>query len=227
MSAAPQASGAASDDSAPGAGPDPGPHLAACAAAAVAGAEAALAAALDAALAAGVAPTALREALLMLAPFAGYPRTLDALSALRAAFGRAPAGSAPAVESGLPADPGVRAELFRARGRALFARVYGADAERVLGRLEALDAELPAWVLESAYGRVLARPGLDLAQRERVAVVLLAAQGLVQQLPGHVHGALRAGATAADVRASLDAAAALVPRAARDVAERALLRAAR
>ena len=126
--------------------------------------------------------------------FAGFPRALDALAA--AVPSLPPAATEP------PDDRGA----FVSRGRALFGRVYGADAARVLSRIEALDPSLAAWVLEDAYGRVLSRGGLTPADRERLAVAMLAAQGLRNQLAGHVRGALLCGATAAEIEVSLAAA---------------------
>ena len=67
--------------------------------------------------------------------FCGFPRALDALGAAAVSLGLAPAAS--------PDDPAA----FASRGRALFDRVYGDDAERVHARLTSLDPELTAWVL--------------------------------------------------------------------------------
>jgi 4-carboxymuconolactone decarboxylase len=173
-------------------------------AAAAAGQPEALARALDAAVLGGCPPVALREAVLMLAPFGGFPRTLDALAALHAAFERG------GVEAPQPMEDEER-ETHARRGRDLFDRVYGEDAQRVLERLLVLDPELPHWVLQDAYGRILARPGLSAAQRERLAVVLLCALRLRNQLSGHVRGALRCGASASQIEASLHAAGALLP----------------
>lgn len=176
--------------------------LAALAAAAVRGDAAGVELSARAALAGGPgAVVAVREALRMVHLFAGFPRALDALAAAAPALGAAGAAT--------PDDDAPRSE-FAARGRALFDRVYGPDAERVRTRLRGLDPLLTAWVLEDAYGRVLARGGLSPAARERLAVVFLAAQGLRNQLPGHVRGALRCGATADEVAASLDAASAWI-----------------
>ena len=147
-----------------------------------------------------------REALLVVSLFAGFPRTLDAFEAARAAWGD---GGGPEPEN-VPTDAGARHELFAARGRELFARVYGGNAGRVLDKLEGLDPELKQWILADAYGKVLARPFLSPADTERLAVVLLATLSLRNQLPGHVRGALRCGATAAGLTASLDAAAAFI-----------------
>lgn len=193
--------------------------LAPLAAAAARGDADGVAAAARSALGAGCAATEVREALRMVHLFAGFPRALDALTAA------APVLGPPGPEEP-PGDLAAEHAGFRARGRALFDRVYGPDAARVHARLAALDPDLTSWVLEDAYGRVLARPGLDPAERERLAVVLLAAQGLRNQLPGHVLGALRCGAPADRVEASLGAAAAWIEPALLDVARTALRRGA-
>jgi len=169
-----------------------------------------LRAALRAAGAAGCTRSEIREALLVLSLFAGFPRTLDALAATADELGPG-ADSLPPPEERLPEGVEARRALFRARGESLFRRVYGDDAARVLERLFGLDRELPQWVLEDAYGKVLARPGLDAAERERLAVVLLAAQSLRNQLGGHVRGALRCGAAPEHIVASLEAASHLIP----------------
>jgi 4-carboxymuconolactone decarboxylase len=60
------------------------------------------------------------------------------------------------------------------------------------------------WILGHAYGRVLTRPGLSAAQRELLAVVALAALGQERQLASHLRGAVRCGATPADLSATLE-----------------------
>jgi 4-carboxymuconolactone decarboxylase len=145
-----------------------------------------------AALDAGCAPDEIREALLTLAPFCGFPRTLDAFALARPLLGATDA-------RGFPASA--------ARGAAFFDVVYGKDAAKVRANLRALDADVASWVEEDAYGRVLSRPGIDPSLRERIGVVLLVAQGLRNQISGHVRGALNFGATVDEIAAFLDAAA--------------------
>jgi 4-carboxymuconolactone decarboxylase len=145
-----------------------------------------------AALDAGCAPDEIREALLTLAPFCGFPRTLDAMALACPLLGSAPAGRS------LPASA--------ARGAAFFDVVYGQDAARVRAKLVAIDPEVARWIEEDAYGTVLSRPGIDPALREKIGVVLLVAQGLRNQVSGHVKGALNFGASAAEIAVFLDAA---------------------
>jgi len=171
---------------------DPSLSLAPLCASAAAGRLDAVEGATRAALADGRPPQEIREALLTLAPFCGFPRTLDAMALASPLLGGAPAGQS------FPSSAD--------RGAAFFDVVYGADAAKVRAKLVAIDPDVARWIEEDAYGTVLSRPGIDPSLRERIAVVLLAAQGLRNQLSGHVRGALNFGATPDEIAAFLDAA---------------------
>ncbi len=174
--------------------PDPDLALSPLCAAAAAGCNAELAGLARAAIAGGCPAERVREALLTLAPFCGFPRTLDALAAVRGEL-----GAVAATGDAAGAD-------FGARGAAHFDRVYARDAARVRAGLAATDAEVARWIETEAYGKVLARPAISASLRERVGVVLLAAQGLRNQLKGHVRGAMNCGATREEVAAFVEAA---------------------
>jgi 4-carboxymuconolactone decarboxylase len=152
--------------------------------------------AVSAALTAGCTPEEVREALRTIVPYLGFPRTFDALAAARPLL---PAPTAPTAD--------VAPSEWPARGVAFFDRVYGRDAERVRANLRSLDPDVAAWVAHDAYGKVLSRTGISESLRERIGVVLLAAQGLRNQLSGHVRGALNCGATREEIASFLDAAA--------------------
>ena len=81
--------------------------------------------------------------------------------------------------------------------------VFGAQEDRVLARLAALDPDLMAYVRDFAYDTVYERPGLDLKTKELLACALLASLGSPPELRTHLRGALRAGATEAEVREAL------------------------
>jgi 4-carboxymuconolactone decarboxylase len=171
---------------------DPHLELAPLCAAAAVGRRDALAPLARAAIAAGCGADEVREALLTLAPFCGYPRTLDAIGEVRALL---PATSRPAS-----------APESAARGAAFFDVVYGDDAVRVRENLRALDPEVAGWIERDAYGKVLSRGEIPASLRERIGVVLLVAQGLRKQLSGHLRGAMHFGATTDEVAAFLAAA---------------------
>jgi 4-carboxymuconolactone decarboxylase len=135
-----------------------------------------------------------REALLQVHLFAGMPRQVEAGGILATAGGL---GDLDADET--EADPDVRV-----RGEALFDRIYADDSVAVRAMLARGHPEFERWVIEHAYGRVLSRPGLSPKRRELLAIVALAALGQERQLASHVRGALRCGATPAEVSAALD-----------------------
>lgn len=142
-----------------------------------------------------------REALLQSHLFAGFPRLVEALEVLARAGGTGEAGAEEVEGPGAPA---------LGRGAELFEAIYGASADTVRARLAALHPELSVWIAEHAYGRVLSRPGLAGATRELCAVAALAATGQDRQLASHARGALRLGASPAELREALDSVADLV-----------------
>ncbi len=143
---------------------------------------------------AAIAPGDLYEATLQVFLFAGYPRAINAFDLLAATLGEG--GGGPPREEHPP-------DLL-ARGDALFRRVYGADAERVLEKLRRLHPEFCLYVLRDAYGQVLGRPFLPLIERELMAVAMLGALRLPSQLRAHARGALRVGAAPEEVRGALE-----------------------
>jgi alkylhydroperoxidase/carboxymuconolactone decarboxylase family protein YurZ len=176
-------------------------HCARVAACAALGRDRELAAALRAARRGGVPVRALRETLLQVHLFAGFPRTVNALAVLEGTLGPLPPGRRERLAPGAALR----------RGRALFGRVYGADAGRVLGDIGRRHPEFRDWILAEAYGKVLGRPGISAAARECIAVALLAVLDLPRQRVPHERGALRCGASPADVAAALAAVRPLTP----------------
>lgn len=64
-------------------------------------------------------------------------------------------------------------------------------------------------MVEGGYGRVIGRPGLDLATRELCIAALLVVWDTPRQLHSHLRGALNTGAAAADLRRAVSIAAEL------------------
>lgn len=141
-----------------------------------------------------------REVALQVHVFAGFPRAVEAYSVLERAGGL-----------GLP-EPGealAEPDQFE-RGHALFERVYAAHAPAIRAALERGHPDFARFVEGHAYGRILARPGLEPVFREQLAVAALAALGQERQLASHARGCVRLGGSEADVRAALDAVADLI-----------------
>lgn len=137
-------------------------------------------------------PLAVEEALLQSYLFLGYPAALRALGVWRRVSGRA----AP--------PPRDDAAEWRSRGESTCARVYGGQYERLRSNIAALHPDMEQWMITEGYGKVIGRPGLDLAVRELCIVALLAPQDAAPQQYSHLRGALNAGATREDVEETLE-----------------------
>ena len=135
----------------------------------------------------------LEETLLQAALFYGFPRVVTAFEQAAEAWPTTTRDRSASV----PRD-----EQF-ARGRELFAAIYGKNDEAVRARLASFHPDFHDFVLEAAYGRILARPGLDVKTRELLAVGALAALGQIPQLVAHARGALRFGSEPAEVREAM------------------------
>ncbi|MFM1873598.1 MAG: Carboxymuconolactone decarboxylase family, partial [Planctomycetota bacterium] len=72
--------------------------------------------------------------------------------------------------------------------------------------LRGCHGEFHDFVLEAAYGRILARPGLPPLERELLACAALAAQDQERQFVAHARGARTFGASLDDLAATLAAA---------------------
>ena len=65
--------------------------------------------------------------------------------------------------------------------------------ERLRENIRDLHPLLDDWMIVEGYGKVLSRPGLDLARRELCIVAACAAAAQDRQLHSHLHGALNVG----------------------------------
>jgi 4-carboxymuconolactone decarboxylase len=93
--------------------------------------------------------------------------------------------------------------LWERRGEEVCARVYGGQYRRLRENIARLHPDLDRWMVVDGYGRVLGRPGLDLATRELCIVALICAQDAPQQLYSHLRGSLNAGARADEVEVAI------------------------
>jgi 4-carboxymuconolactone decarboxylase len=145
--------------------------------------------------------------------FAGFPRALNAAREWRRATGSAAPASDEAEELRRADDD------WAARGEATCRAVYGAAYERLRHNIRMLHPALDAWMITEGYGKVLSRPGLDLARRELCVIAACAAAGQERQLHAHLHGAVNVGAPRHWVGETLDALEGLVAPAALDAAQ--------
>ncbi len=142
-----------------------------------------------------VDPVWVEEVILQTYLFAGFPRSLNAAREWRRISGR----EAPAEDEGTSFDTA----HLTARGEATCATVYGRFYERLRHNIRALHPALDSWMVVEGYGKVLGRPQLDLARRELCVVAACAIARQDRQLHSHLHGAVHAGASPAQVDAAL------------------------
>ena len=153
-----------------------------------------------------VRPDWVEELLLQTYLFAGFPRALNAMREWRRVSGR----EAPAVTVAGHAD---RAQLdtWRRAGERTCEQVYGESYRRLRVNIRSLHPELDEWMIVEGYGKVLSRPGLDLARRELCIIAACAAAGQDRQLHSHLRGALNVGVAEHVVDATLTELAPLIP----------------
>lgn len=130
--------------------------------------------------------------------FAGFPRTLNAARDWRRISGR------PAPESDEETEIG-DLDNWQDRGEITCSTVYGPFYDGLRRNIRTLHPALDSWMIVDGYGKVLGRPGLDLKRRELCIVACCAVARQSRQLHSHLHGALHAGATVAEVNGTLDA----------------------
>lgn len=141
--------------------------------------------------------------------FLGFPAALEA-----AATWREMRGAAPVDEDPL-AGPEHAVERA-ARGARLCRLVYGTAYEALRRNVGDANPALDRLMVETGYGAVLGRPGLDVLRRELCLVAVLAVQARDRQLHSHLRGALRAGAPVSWVEEALEIGVSLAPPPARD-----------
>ncbi len=147
----------------------------------------------------GLAPLTVREAVYQCAPFIGFPKTLNAISAMNEVF------SERGISLPLEEAERVSEENRYEQGLALQFPLYGEEiAERYQWLPAGFDESVPKWLTELCFGDFATRKGLDAKMRELLIVVMLAALGSAEvQVRSHVAGALKAGNTAAEIVCAL------------------------
>jgi 4-carboxymuconolactone decarboxylase len=137
-------------------------------------------------------PEEIEETILQSYLFLGYPTTLQALGVWREL-----------VQTPASLETATKVAEWRKRGEQICGIVYGGQYGRLRENVARLHPNVESWMVTEGYGKVLARPGLDLKTRELCIIALLASQDAAHQLHSHLRGALNAGATIAEVDAAV------------------------
>lgn len=149
------------------------------------GDEAAISLALTLSRRAGVTRESLYEVILQSYLFLGFPRMLGAAELL--------AEDWPGQNGSGPRQPDLQIESWWRRGEENFKQVYGDNARRLKDRVESFAPEVFDWMIFEGYGKVLARPQLEMPLRELSIIAFLMVDDRPRQLLSHIRGALRVG----------------------------------
>lgn len=153
----------------------------------------------DACLNVGLSPLEVRETVYQCAPFIGFPKTLNAISAMNEAFTQRgitlPLESAETVSEETRLENGLKAQT----------EIYGDEIKKRYAWLpNGFDESVPQWLTELCFGDFMTRRGLDKKTRELLTVVMLAALGGAEvQVRSHAAGAIKAGNTKEEVVCAL------------------------
>jgi L-asparaginase II len=147
-------------------------------------------------------PDQVEEVMVQAYLFLGFPGALNPFVLWRR--GRAGGGKPPGKGgSRADADPSGDPAAWEARGEEVCRRVYGDRYDDLRANIRGLHPDLDRWMVVEGYGKVLGRPGMDLAVRELCIVGLLAVLDAPVQLYSHLRGALAVGADEARVEDAL------------------------
>jgi len=152
-----------------------------------------------AALNVGCTRRQLIEAVIHVSSFAGFPATLNALTALKAAFDGLP-DEEPAPSEEAAEVPWAGIEDRYERGLAAMKAVDGEAGEKVAEALKDIAPDLATYIIEFTFGEIYTRPHLSLRHREIVTIAACVALGTaLPQLKVHIHGLLNVGGTEQEV----------------------------
>ena len=147
----------------------------------------------------GVQPIKIREAIYQLAPFIGFPRTLNAMATVNDVF------RAQGIQLPLPVQGTVSDADRYPKGLAEQAPLYGNEIKDNLADLpQPFNELLPRFLTEFCFGDFYTRGGLTLAERELLVLCALATIGDTSaQLGPHGHACIQVGNSKTAVVAAL------------------------
>lgn len=154
---------------------------------------------INAALNVGVTPVELRESIYQLAPFIGFPKTLNALAVLNEVF------KEKGIETPLKSTITVKEEDRFAKGLEIQNPLYGDEIKQEMAGLpEDMGAEVAKFLTEICFGDFYTREGLDLKTRELLMLSALVTTGNNQvTLKSHIKGNLKAGNSEETITAAI------------------------
>lgn len=143
---------------------------------------------IGAALNVGVTPVELREAIYQCAPIIGFPKVLNAMTAVNEAF------TERGIKVPLEVQATVNEENRYEKGREIQHPLYGDRMKETLKDVpEGMGEKVARFLTEVHFGDFQTRNGLDTKTRELLTYCVLTVIGAEPQLHAHFHANLKAG----------------------------------
>ncbi len=153
---------------------------------------------INGALNAGATPVELREAIYQLAPFIGFPKTLNALGVLNEVFKER------GIATPLKSTATVNEEERYAKGLAIQEPLYGDEIKQSMtGLPQDMGADVARFLTEVCFGDFYTREGLDIKTRELLFIAALVTTGNTTTLKSHIKGNLKAGNSKETITAAI------------------------
>lgn len=150
------------------------------------------------ALNAGATPIELREAIYQLAPFIGFPKTLNALGVLNEVLKER------GIKTPLKSTQTVKEEERYEKGLAIQNPLYGDEIKQSMtGLPDDMGADVARFLTEVCFGDFYTREGLDIKTRELLFISALVTTGNTYTLKSHIKGALKAGNSKETITAAI------------------------
>jgi len=146
----------------------------------------------------GLTPIEIRETIYQVAPFIGFPRTLNAINAMNDVFTQS------GISLPLPPQGAVTDDNRMTKGLELQTPLYGSEIKEKYKNLPDFAAKaIPDYLTGLAFGDFYTRNGLTIQTRELLIVCVLATLGLVGPLKAHVAANIKLGNSKEKVYAAL------------------------
>lgn len=136
----------------------------------------------------GLTPIEIREAIYEVAPFIGFPKTLNAIDAMNEVF-TASNIKLPLETTGTTTD-----ENRYEEGLKIQEPIYGTEIKDKYSSLpENIGDDLARFLSANCFGDYYTRKGLDIKTRELLVICILTTLGMTGPLVSHVYGNIKVG----------------------------------
>lgn len=153
---------------------------------------------INAALNVGATPIEVRETIYQLAPFIGFPKTLNAIGVMNEVFKER------GIKTPLKLTAAVKENERYEKGSAIQNPLYGDEiAQSLSGLPDNMGKDVSDFLTEVCFGDFYTRDGLDIKTRELLFIAALVTTGNSATLKSHIKGNLKAGNSKETITAAI------------------------